>query len=55
MRKNVKDSDDKGGADADAMDLEDVSLATLLRLGTDEFRERQSSRSWFRSNSEIKL
>ena len=25
MRKNVKDSDDKGGADAEALDIEDVS------------------------------
>ena len=31
VRKNVKDSDDKGGADADAIDLEDVSIPILRR------------------------
>jgi transcription initiation protein SPT3 len=29
VRKNVNDSDDKGGGDADAIDLEEVSTTSL--------------------------
>jgi hypothetical protein len=32
VRKNVKDSDDKGGGDGDAIDLEEVSLHCCVEL-----------------------
>lgn len=55
VRKNVKDSDDKGGADADAIDLEDVRPPEPFEWIADKVPEREPSRSWIWTDTEDKL